>query len=276
MIARLGELFSQRRISRFLDQQRHSFPRRILGAVVDSCMIVGDDQSSLLDNPVWSALSTSHASFAEGDNLAKRYPVDVAPFAATRDQSAESYHSLARLLGPEGTAAIPLATMPVLPAGWTVVRRIDSAQMLWSIQTIPRVEHRFEELDISQVDDMVALVELTNPGPFGKRTPELGSYLGIREAGKLVAMAGERLKPYGYTEISAVCTHPDYRGRGYASSLVSILIQRITKRNEIPFLHVRAENSQATRVYEKIGFKTRRNINIAIVKNEQSAHLSNS
>lgn len=230
----------------------------------------------MLDNPVWFALSTTHTSFAEGDDLAKRYPVDIAPFAATRNQSAESYHSLARLLGPEGTAAIPLATMPVLPAGWTVVRKIESAQMLWNTQTSPPAEHSFEELNPSHVDEMLALVELTKPGPFAKRTPELGAYLGIREAGQLVAMAGERLKPYGYTEISAVCTHPDYRGRGYASSLVSILIQRITRRNEIPFLHVRTENVDAIRVYEKLGFKTRRFINIAVVKNEESAQLCNS
>lgn len=244
--------------------------------VVESRMIVPQDQSSLLDNPVWSALSTTHASFAEGDSLAKRYPVEVAPFASTRDQSPESYDSLARLLGPEGTAAIPLATIPVLPAGWTVVRKIDSAQMVWNRQTPPPVEHGFDELNISHVDEMLALVELTKPGPFSKRTPELGSYLGIHEAGRLVAMAGERLKPYRHTEISAVCTHPDYRGRGYASSLVSVLIQRITKRSEIPFLHVRTENPSAIRVYEKLGFKTRRIINITIVKNEQPAQLSNS
>jgi len=237
-------------------------------------MIAGQDQLSMLDNPVWNALSTTHASFAEGDSLAKRYPVDVAPFGATRDQSPESYHSLARLLGPQGTAAIPLAAMPVLPAGWTVVRRVDSAQMVWDTQTTQSAEQGFEELTISNVDEMLALVELTKPGPFAKRTPELGSYLGIREAGRLVAMAGERLKPYGYTEISAVCTHPDYRGSGYASSLVSILIQRITKRNEIPFLHVRTENVSAIRVYEKLGFRTRRRINIVVVKNDHLAQLS--
>jgi predicted GNAT family acetyltransferase len=229
-------------------------------------MIVGQDQLSLLDNPVWNALSTTHASFAEGDDLAKRYPVEVAPFAATRDQSPESYRSLARLLGPEGSAAIPLATLPVLPAGWTVVHKVDSSQMVWNTQTTPLAEHSFEELTISNVDEMLALIELTKPGPFFKKTPELGSYLGIREAGRLVAMAGERLKPHGYTEISAVCTHPDYRGRGYAGSLVSVLIQRITRRKEIPFLHVRTENVDAIRVYEKLGFKTRRAINITIVK----------
>src|SRR6266849_4133757 len=123
-------------------------------------MIVGQDQSSLLDNPVWSALSTTHASFADGDDLAKRYPFDVAPFAATLDQSPESYHSLARLLGPEGTAAIPLATVPVLPANWTMVRKVDTAQMVWNTQTLPPVEHSFEELNTSHVDEMLALVEL--------------------------------------------------------------------------------------------------------------------
>jgi predicted GNAT family acetyltransferase len=156
--------------------------------------------------------------------------------------------------------------MPALPAGWTVVRRVNSAQMVWKNQTPPLVEHSFEELNISHAGEMLALVELTKPGPFLKRTPELGSYLGIREDGQLVAIAGERLKPHGFTEISAVCTHPDHRGRGYASSLVSILIQRITKRNEIPFLHVRTENVNAIRVYERLGFKTRRIINIVIVK----------
>ena len=224
------------------------------------------NQLILLDNPVWSALSTTHASFAEGDELAKRYPVDVAPFAATRDQSTGSYDSLARVLGLGVTAALPLAAMPDLPAGWTVVRSVDSAQMVWNGSVPPPVKHTLEDLDVSQIDEMVALVELTKPGPFFRRTPELGSYLGVREKGQLVAMAGERLRPLGHTEISAVCTHPEYRGRGYASSLVSMLIQRITKRDEIPFLHVRTENIGAIRVYEKLGFKTRRIINIAIVK----------
>jgi len=130
------------------------------------------------------------------------------------------------------------------------------------------MKHTLEDLDISQVDEMLALVEVTKPGPFFRRTPELGSYLGIREKGQLVAMAGERLRPLGHTEISAVCTHPEYRGRGYASSLVSTLIQEISKRGEIPFVHVRTENVGAIRVYEKLGFKTRRIINIIIVKRD--------
>jgi ribosomal protein S18 acetylase RimI-like enzyme len=229
---------------------------------------VGQDQLSLLDNPVWNALSTTHASFAEGNDLAKRYPIDVAPFAATRDQSAEAYDSLAKLVDPGGIVALPLISIPDLPAGWTTVRKVDSTQMVWNGSVPPPVKHSLEDLDLSHVDEMLALVELTKPGPFFRRTPELGSYLGIRESGQLVAMAGERLRPLGHTEISAVCTHPEYRGRGYASSLVSALIQNIMKRNEIPFLHVRTENVGAIRVYQKLGFKTRRLINITLVKRD--------
>jgi predicted GNAT family acetyltransferase len=231
--------------------------------------LIGEQaQLSLLDNSVWNALSTTHASFAEGDDLAKRYPVDVAPFAGTRDQSAESYDSLARLLGPAGTAALAFVAIPALPAGWTVVRLGSAAQMVWNGRVDPPVEHRVVDLEVSHVQEMLELTELTKPGPFSRRTPELGSYLGIRQGGQLVAMAGERLRPSGFTEISAVCTRPDYRGRGYASSLVSTLIQRITKRDEIPFLGVRTENVGAIRVYEKLGFKTRRILTVAIVKKE--------
>ena len=231
-------------------------------------MIVGQNQLSVLDNPVWNALSTTHASFAEGDELAKRYPVDVAPFAATRDQSTQSYDSLAQVIGPGGTAALPLATMPELPAGWIVLRKADATQMVWNGSVLPPPKHGIEDLNLSDIDEMLALVELTKPGPFLRRTPELGTYLGIHEAGQLVAMAGERIRPLGYTEISAVCTHPEYRRREYASSLVSMLIQKITKRDEIPFLHVRTENVGAIRVHERLGFKTRRVIDVVIVKRE--------
>jgi N-acetylglutamate synthase-like GNAT family acetyltransferase len=229
-------------------------------------LIVDQKQLSLLDNPAWSALSTIHASFAEGNELAKRYPVDVATFAATRDQSSESYESLARLLGPTGTAALAFVGVPNIPVGWSILREGRAAQMVWNGSEFPQVNHNVQELKLSDIDEMLALVELTKPGPFSKRTPVLGSYLGIHEAGRLVAMAGERLRLPRFTEISAVCTHPESRGRGYASSLVSRLIHKITKRDETPFLHVRTENVQAIRVYEALGFKTRRILNIAVVR----------
>ena len=223
---------------------------------------------SLLDNPVWSSLSTAHASFAEGNAIAKRYPVDVAPLAATRAQSPESYQSLADLIGPAGTTALAFVTKPDLPPGWTIVRMLPNVQMVWNPTLPPRVEHRIEDLNISHIHEMLALTALTQLGRFRKRAPELGSYLGIHKNVQLVAMAGEGFRFPGYTEISAVCTHPDHRGRGYASSLVSALIQKITKRSETPFLHVSEDNVGAIRLYEKLGFKTRRNMNFVIVKRE--------
>jgi predicted GNAT family acetyltransferase len=227
---------------------------------------VKQDQSSQLDNPAWNALSTAHASFAEGNEFAKRYPVDVAPIAATRDQSLESYHALAQFLGPGGTTALAFFTAPDVPAGWTVVRTLPNIQMVWRSSVPPPVQHTFEDLNISHIQQMLTLTELNKLGRFRKRAPELGSYLGIHESGQLVAMAGEGFRFPGYTEISAVCTHTDYRGRGYASSLVSALIQKIAKRGEIPFLHVGADNAGAIRVYQKLGFETRRTVTFAIVR----------
>jgi predicted GNAT family acetyltransferase len=138
--------------------------------------------------------------------------------------------------------------------------------MVWNGHVPPEVIHRPEDLGILHIDEMLALTELNKLGRFRKRAPELGSFLGLHEAGRLVAMAGEGFRFPGYTEISAVCTHPDYRGRGYASSLVSELIQKIKKRGEIPFLHVGMDNAEAIHVYEKLGFETRRTITFAVVR----------
>ncbi len=226
------------------------------------------DQLNILDNPAWNALSTAHASFAEGNELAKRYPVEVAPIAGTHDQSAESYRSLAQLLGPQGSTALAFAAMPHFPADWNVVRMLPNSQMVWNGHVPPEAKHTPENLNISHIDEMLALTELNKLGRFRKRAPELGSFLGLHQAGQLVAMAGEGFRFPGYTEISAVCTHPDYRGHGFASSLVSALIQKIANRGEIPFLHVSTDNADAIHLYEKLGFKTRSLINFVIVKKE--------
>jgi hypothetical protein len=151
----------------------------------------------LLDNPVWNALSTTHASFAEGNEDAKRYQVDVAPLAATRDDSPESYQSLAKLLGPGGQAALALVTVPELALGWTIVRALPNLQMVWNDTLLPQVKHSFEDLSSMQIDEMLALTELNNLRRFRRRAPELGSYIGIRESGRLVAMAGEGFRSPG-------------------------------------------------------------------------------
>src|SRR5207245_9669848 len=118
------------------------------------------DQLNILDNPAWNALSTVHASFAEGNELAKRYPVDVAPIAGTRYQSTESYRSLAQLLGPQGTTALAFVTMPHFPAGWNVLRTLPNAQMVWNSPAAPKVKHRAEDLGLSHIDEMLVLTEL--------------------------------------------------------------------------------------------------------------------
>jgi len=218
-----------------------------------------------LDNPIWHSLSTLHAHFAEGDELAKRYPPEVTLLAAMGEPNDEAYASLAKTLQRAG-AALFLDQPPQIPAGWITVHAAPLVQMV--CEKPNRAQDRFpaEKLTPAYVPEMVALAELTKPGPFGTRTRELGEYLGIRQAKRLVAMAGERLHLPGYTEVSAVCTHPDFQGRGYARELMSILMRKITRRGETPILHVRQENVSAIHLYEKLGFRTRRLIHFVIIR----------
>jgi predicted GNAT family acetyltransferase len=125
---------------------------------------------------------------------------------------------------------------------------------------------KFTRLTQSDVPEMLALTKLTKPGPFGPRTHEMGDYFGIRNSEALAAMAGERLRIPGYTEISAVCTHPDHTGYGYASALMSMLMERICGRGELPFLHVRPENTRAVQVYERLGFTKRAALHYVVLR----------
>jgi len=127
----------------------------------------------------------------------------------------------------------------------------------------------FIPLTQADVPEMLALTKLTKPGPFGVRTHEMGDYFGIRSAGTLAAMTGERLRLPGYTEISAVCTHPDYLGQGYASALMAMLMERICSRGELPFLHVRSENARAIQVYERLGFRIRAHLHYVVLRHQK-------
>ena len=224
---------------------------------------LGED---ILDNPVWHALSTRQANLAEGDDHAKRFPARVTPIAAIVDQSPASYGSLVRLLRKDEIVGFLHGVPSALPAGLTIVQADRLVQMVRMSKESLIQPHAVETLTSRDADEMLALAELTEPGPFGPQTHELGLYLGIRDAGKLVAMAGERLRPPGYTEVSAVCTHQAHRGKGYASALVSALVNLIVERDETPFLQVRTGNTGAIRVYEKLGFQTRRIFDLAVVR----------
>jgi predicted GNAT family acetyltransferase len=212
----------------------------------------------ILDNPIWTALTTRQANFAEGDDFARRYPVEVTALGALKHPTPAAFESLARTTKNDVVALFCFDPITI-PAGWKTIHTSNLVQMICetpNVVTDPNASLT-EELTVADSDEMVALTKLTNPGPFGKRTHELGLYLGIRQQGRLASMAGERQRLPGYTEVSAVCTHPDFRGRSYARVLIAALMAKIFERGESPFLHVREDNLGAIRVYEKLGFKTR-------------------
>ncbi|MFJ8013633.1 GNAT family N-acetyltransferase [Streptomyces sp. NPDC096339] len=212
----------------------------------------------VLDNPAWASLSGAHAALAErppGGGRAARYPEDVSPFTALADpDDPRAWADLRALVGPGEVASLAGVLTP--PDGWETVGAIQGVQLVdASLRAEPAPEA--VRLGPADVPEVLSLIELTRPGPFRARTVELGTYLGIRHRGRLVAMAGERLRPPGWTEISAVCTHPDHRGRGLATRLVRAVAAGIRERGEIPFLHTAASNTEAIRLYESIGFTLR-------------------
>lgn len=221
-------------------------------------------QPHILDNPAWAALTGPHAHLAERLGRAVRYPLDVSPFAALADpDDPGAWDDLAALVGP-GTVT-PVNGVRTPPDGWEIVRRGQGVQLVdTSLDAEPAPEA--VRLGPADVPEILGLVALTQPGPYLPRTVELGTYLGIRHGGQLIAMAGERLHPPGWTEISAVCTHPDHRGRGLATRLVRAVAAGIRERRETPFLHASADNTGAIRLYESIGFTLRRRTDFVMVR----------
>jgi ribosomal protein S18 acetylase RimI-like enzyme len=214
-----------------------------------------------LDNPVYAALSSAHAPFALFRGRARRYRADTAPFFALPAQpSGQDWRDAIELLAPGTTAAIIHAGVDV-PEPWKPVREFEVVQMV-AEHVSATEEQEAISLGAAEVPEILALVRETNPGPFLDRAIELGRYVGIRRDGVLVAVAGERLHLEGWTEISTVCTAPAHRGRGLASRLVATLSAGIESRAERPFLHVLGTNMNAIRVYERLGFSTRRRLRI--------------
>ena len=221
---------------------------------------------NVLDNPVWHALAGPHRMHALGRGLARHYPRDMAPFSAIAEPSAAAYADLAACL-PAGTEArLFRPQVEPLPDGWEEINRFSMLQMVATRQ--PEGGGDLKVIALSQADApaMLDLVAVTEPGPFGSRTPLLGRYLGIRHRDRLVAMAGERLRVPGFTEISAVCTDPAYRGRGLAARLSLAVAADIQARGDTPFLAALATNTSAVRLYERLGFKVRGDVVFASVR----------
>ncbi|PAZ09520.1 GNAT family N-acetyltransferase [Streptomyces sp. SA15] len=213
------------------------------------------DAPHVLDNPALAALTGPHAHFAERRGRVLRYPVDVTPWLALPDEpDTDDWADVAALAGPE----VPLLGFRGrVPDDWEVTERIEGVQMV-DDGVIPAPDPEAVRLGPADVPEMLDLVARTRPGPFLPRTIELGTYLGIRRHGALVAMAGERLHPPGWTEISAVCTDPVVRGEGLATRLILAVSHGIRERGETPFLHTGAGNTNAIRLYESLGFRQRR------------------
>jgi ribosomal protein S18 acetylase RimI-like enzyme len=242
-----------------------------------------------LDNVIWHALKTRHSRFAEIYGNAARFTPDVTLFAAFEGDPAEGYASLSTLASPEGVIRLFLESPYEERQGWTHVAGARVVQMIWdgeperrtslsgSISTNAKTEglatNHHAEAEIVQLGaadsrEMMELTALTKPGPFEKRTHELGTYLGIRREGKLIAITGERMKVPGFTEVSAVCTHPQHTGRGYARMLMNKVMQGIFDRGETPFLHVREGNARAIELYERLGFRERKVVNLAVLRKQ--------
>ncbi|GAA0988852.1 GNAT family N-acetyltransferase [Acrocarpospora macrocephala] len=221
--------------------------------------------TEVLDNPAWAALTGPHAHFAERHGGALRYPLDVSPFLALPDRpSSSDWDDVAKLAGRGGTVAVAgLAVVP--PEGWEVVFNMAGVQMTGEDVT-GAPDDEAVQLGPEDVPEMMDLVERTQPGPFLPRTIELGSYLGIRRGGALVAMAGERLRPPGWTEISAVCTDEAFRGRGLAGRLVLAVAAGVRERGDLPFLHTVADNVGAIRLYRSLGFRLRRTTTFQLLR----------
>ena len=222
--------------------------------------------SQPLDRVAWSALTTRQAHLALGDARAWRLDPAYGLFAAAADRSAANLAALADLVRATGPAAFFEGHPPDAVPGLKITPGAPISQ--WWAPAPRLLEPAFAAIDLTDADapEMLALARLTEPGPFFARTHQLGGFVGVREGGRLVAMAGERLKVPGHTEVSAVCTHPDHRGRGYAAGLMSVVMRRIAARGEVAFLHAYDHNMAALELYERLGYRRRRAVAVRFLE----------
>ncbi|MBB3983489.1 putative GNAT family acetyltransferase [Sphingobium fontiphilum] len=217
-----------------------------------------------LDRPVWNALNSHWSPLAEGDGTALRLNPDHGPFAAAADNGAAARAALAALTpATDELWTVEREQDPPLP-GVHVVRQAALAQMVAT--DLPTPTGLIQPIELTEEDApaMRELALMTKPGPFRPFTHRLGRFIGIRQDGRLVAMAGERLRLPGFAEVSGVCTHPDYRGRGHASALMLIVAHAMRQRGETPFLHAYAAHEGTIALYEKLGFRRRATMHMMV------------
>ena len=220
----------------------------------------------VLDRPIWQALSTTHADVAEGGALARRYRTSIGPMAASIDNSPAALAALGALAAPGESLVLLMADPVVPPQGFETVMSAPGVQMLAAQPPRPLADAEIVPLGWADAAAMLALAELTKPGPFSLEALALGRFWGVRHNGALIAMAGERMRQPGYTELSGVCTHPDHRGKSLGKRLSLHAMQAIFESGARPFLHAFASNTPAITLYESIGFTLRRPMNVAFLR----------
>jgi ribosomal protein S18 acetylase RimI-like enzyme len=221
----------------------------------------------VLHNPVYNALLSGDAHLSNGTEKVKHYDEQVSPFAGFPQDYKKGFDDLYELLPAERNILYAVPQQINEPRGWQFKVEIKGLQFVLGEKVkLPEPSILPVPLNNSHVEEMMQLAELTKPGPFGPRTIEFGYYHGIFDNGKLVAMTGQRLHVYNYTELSAVCTHPDHLGKGYAAALMLHQVDLIRGQGQVPFLHVREDNTRAIALYERLGFKVSRGMNFYFMK----------
>jgi predicted GNAT family acetyltransferase len=221
----------------------------------------------LLDNPVWEALATEDARLNCGSEVVGYFAEDVSPFVGMKHWDDHDLAMLEKELPVDRNFSVMIADEVRIPACFEVVFTTPLYQMVCTrFQPIFDSRVVMRSLNAADVPAMLALTSLTKPGPFSQRTIDFGLYIGIVEGNNLLAMAGERLHVKGYTEVSAVCTDPAHLGKGYASHLMSHACETVIQRGDIPFLHVKQDNTRAIAKYEHLGFSIRAAFYFAVIK----------
>lgn len=211
---------------------------------------------SPLDNPIWNALASRHRSYAISYGAAKRYPPTTAPFVAVSEESASAEVDLRGIVDAGEQVAI-LSVIPELTDGWRVLKAMDLRQYVFPGERGFEPDPEIVALDEHHIPLLLELTALVYPAYFRAGTAQLGQYFGIFDGERLAAMAGIRMAMNGYQEISAVCTHPDYRGQGYAHRLLRHTVGYIRDQGDTPFLHTEADNAAAQAIYDALGFEVR-------------------
>lgn len=220
----------------------------------------------LLDRPAWNSLCTLHTALAEGDDLARRYPPSIVPFGGAADGTAESLAALERMPADGEVMALVEAGRPVIPDGLELISDGKLVQMLARQPYPVFADERIVPLTEADAAEMLDLATLTRPGPFTLRAQALGTFWGVKVDGRLVAMAGQRMRVPGFAELSGLCTHPGFQGRGLGKLLFRFVAGQISARGETVFLHAYAANSFAISLYETLGFALRTEMNLAVVR----------